>query len=161
MMIYSAQIREAVVRKAAMRAASQREIAREFGVAVTTVQNWLRQHRNGSEVAMAERAKRPQDWTAEERLQALIETAGLSAEALGSWCRGHGLHTHHLAQWRRELTAGRSGDKAAQGAVRALREENRTLKKALRRKEKALAETAALLVLKKKAEAIWGEREDD
>jgi hypothetical protein len=110
---------------------------------------------------MAERAKRPQDWTAAERLQALIETAGLSEEELGSWCRGHGLHTHYLTQWRRELTADRFGDKASQQTLRALREENRALKKALRRKEKALAETAALLVLKKKAESIWGEREDD
>jgi len=160
-MNYSREVREAAVRKAATRAAPQREIAREFGVSVTTVQNWLRQHRNDSEVAMAEQAKRPQDWTATERLDALIETAGLSEDALGSWCRGHGLHTHHLAQWRRELTAGRPGDKASREDLRALREENRSLKKALRRKEKALAETAALLVLKKKADAIWGEREDD
>jgi len=110
---------------------------------------------------LVERAKRPQDWTGEERLQALIETAGLSEEQVGSWCRGHGLHTHHLAQWRRELTAGRPGDQGSQETVRALRAENRELKKALRRKEQALAETAALLVLKKKAASIWGEREDD
>jgi hypothetical protein len=42
-----------------------------------------------------------------------------------------------------------------------VREENRTLKKELRRKDKALAETTALLVLKKKAASIWGEPEDD
>jgi transposase-like protein len=94
-------------------------------------------------------------------LEALIETAGLSEEELGSWCRGHGLHTHHLAQWRRELAGERTGGKASQETLRALQAENRELKKALRRKEKALAETAALLVLKKKAQAIWGEREDD
>ncbi len=47
------------------------------------------------------------------------------------------------------------------GEMRALRQEVRTLKKELRRKDKALAETAALLVLKKKAAAIWGETEDD
>jgi len=160
-MNYSSEIRGAAVRKAAMRAAPQREIAREFGVSVTTVQNWLRQHRNHGGIAMAQRAKRPQDWTAEARLQALIETAGLSEQELGSWCRGHGLHTHHLVQWRRELTAGRPGDQGSQDTLRALRAENRELKKALRRKEQALAETAALLVLKKKAESIWGEREDD
>jgi transposase-like protein len=109
---------------------------------------------------MAQPAKRPQDWTAAERLRALIETAGLSEGEVGSWCRGHGLHSHHLLQWRRELTAGRSGDKAAQETLRALRAENRELKQALRRKEKALAETAALLVLKKSG-VDQGEREDD
>lgn len=158
-MNYSNEIREAVVRKAVARAAPQGEIAREFGVSKTTVQNWLRQYRNNGGGTMAERAKRPQDWTVAERLDALIETAALGEEALGSWCRGHGLHTHHLAQWRRELTAGREKD--SRETLRTLREENRELKKALRHKEKALAETAALLVLKKKAESIWGEREDD
>jgi transposase-like protein len=160
-MNYSNEIREAVVRKAATRAAPQGEIAREFGISKTTVQNWLRHHRRHGEVAMTERVKRPQDWTAAERLQALIETAGLAEEALGGWCRGHGLHTHHLAQWRRELSGADTGTKAAREALRALRAENRELKQALRRKEQALAETAALLVLKKKAESIWGEREDD
>jgi transposase-like protein len=160
-MNHSSEIREAAVRKAATRAAPQRQIAQEFGVSVTTVQNWLRQHRHNGGGTMTKQARRPQDWTAAERLQALIETAGLAEEELGRWCRGQGLHSHHLAQWRRELTAGRSGDKAAPETLRALRAENRELKKALRRKEKALAETAALLVLKKKAAAIWGEREDD
>lgn len=160
-MNHSAEVREAAVRKAATRAAPQREIAREFGVSVTTVQNWLRQYRHNGGGTMARRAKRPQEWTAVERLQALIDTAGLSEEELGSWCRGHGLHTHHLAQWRRELTGADAGTQVSRETLRALREENRSLKKALRRKEKALAETAALLVLKKKAEAIWGEREDD
>jgi transposase-like protein len=69
------------------------------------------------------------------------------------------LHTHHLERWRRELIEGRG--KGLESKLRVLREENRTLKKALRRKEKALAETAALLVLKKKAVSIWGELEDD
>ena len=46
-------------------------------------------------------------------------------------------------------------------AEKQLRKENSTLRKDLNRKEKALAETAALLVLKKKAQAIWGEPEED
>ena len=45
--------------------------------------------------------------------------------------------------------------------VRTLKKENKSLKKDLNRKEKALAETAALLVLKKKAQEIWGGPEED
>ncbi len=71
------------------------------------------------------------------------------------------LHTHHLERWRREIIEGQDRGKGSQSTLRALREETRSLKKELRRKEKALAETAALLVLKKKAAAIWGEPEDD
>lgn len=160
-MNYSNEIRAAVVRKAAAREATQEAIAQEFGISKTTVQNWLRHARSHGEVQQPEREKRPQDWTAEERLEALIETGGLSAEALGQWCRSHGLHTHHLAQWRRELTAGPAGAQGSPKALQGLRRENRALKQALRRKEQALAETAALLVLKKKAEAIWGGGEDD
>jgi transposase len=37
----------------------------------------------------------------------------------------------------------------------------RELEKELRRKDKALAEAAALLVLQKKVQAIWGDADDD
>lgn len=110
---------------------------------------------------MTEKDKRPQSWTTEERLEALLATHGLAEEELGSWCREHGVHTHHLAQWRRELVEGSSQKVNGSADTRALREENRALKKELRRKDKALAETTALLVLKKKATSIWGEVEDD
>ena len=53
------------------------------------------------------------------------------------------------SQARRE----READKAAQQRIKQLERE-------LRRKEAALAETAALLVLRKKAEALWGKEED-
>jgi len=105
--------------------------------------------------------KRPQSWTRGERLEALLATHGLSEEEVGSWCRQRGIHTHHLAQWRRELVEGPEERSATAGELRSLRQENRGLKKELRRKDKALAETSALLVLKKKAAAIWGEVEDD
>ena len=110
---------------------------------------------------MSKGPKRPQDWTMDERIGALIDSGGLSDAELGPWCRAQGLHTHHLEQWRRELVKGQGSGKELQGTLRALREENRGLKKELRRKDRALAETAALLVLKKKATSIWGEPEDD
>ena len=96
--------------------------------------------------------KRPQDWSAQERFEALVETASLSAEELGGWCRRHGLHTHHLHQWKAAALAGSVVQEASQGQAenRRLVEENRRLKQELRRKEKALAETSAILVLKKK-----------
>ena len=103
--------------------------------------------------------KRPQSWTKEQRLDALLDTHNLDEKALGAWCREHGLHTHHLTQWRQDWVNSKAEPTGKE--VRALREENRDLKKELRRKDKALAETTALLVLKKKASAIWGEPEDD
>jgi transposase-like protein len=106
--------------------------------------------------------KRPRDWTAEERFCALIETGQMSDEHIGSWCRSHGLHTHHLKQWRDDAVSGcgnhlKESNRAEQ---RRLKEQVRSLEKELIRKEKALAETAALRVLRKKANAIWGDGEE-
>ena len=108
---------------------------------------------------MAQKEKRPKDWTREERLNALLESAKLSEEELGAWCRKKGLHTHHLEQWRKELS--QEQPKEQDTEFKQLKRELKALKKELSRKDKALAETSALLVLKKKADAIWGDKEDD
>jgi hypothetical protein len=87
----------------------------------------------------------------------------LPEEELGEYLRRKGLHEAQLEQWRRRATEGatealqskRLRKKASVEANRV-----RALERELRRKEKALAETAALLVLKKKAAAIWGDEDD-
>ncbi len=159
-MKHSQELRETVTRKVLEGTRSQELIAAEFGIGRSTIQNWLRQDRRSGVTEVVKRERRPEDWTAQERLSALNESSGLSDDELGAWCRGQGLHTHHLERWRREMIEGQDR-KGSQSTLRALRAENRSLKKELRRKEKALAETAALLVLKKKAAAIWGDPEDD
>lgn len=107
-------------------------------------------------------SRRPQDWTPPEKLDAVLQAAELSGQDLGDFLRRQGLHSTHLEQWRRQMLQGldetprrRSGKKKV--GDRRVRE----LEKELRRKDKALAETAALLVLKKKAQAIWGGEDDD
>ena len=165
-MKHSQELRERVTRKVLEGTRSQGLVAEEFGIGRSTIQNWLRQDRRAGVSEVVKQERRPEDWTAQERLNALIESSALSEDALGAWCRGQGLHTHHLERWRREIIEGQDRGKGSQSTLRALREETRSLKKELRRKEKALAETAALLVLKKKAAAIWGgggggEPEDD
>lgn len=156
-MLYSKELRETVVQKVLAGEQPQKAIAEEFGVGRSTVRNWLRQHRTAGERMAESHERRPQDWSLEERFRALVETDGLSEEERGAWCRRQGLHTHHLVQWRGELLAPRGGP--GPGEARRLREENKALRKDLRRMEAALAETSALLVLKKKAVSIWGENE--
>jgi transposase-like protein len=160
-MQYSQEVKAKLIERALRGESTQDALAEQFGISRRTVQNWVREYRASGDRPLTQKDKRPQSWTTEERLEALLASHGLAEEALGAWCRERGVHTHHLAQWRRELVEG-SNEKVI-GAVetRALREENRALKKELRRKDKALAETAALLVLKKKAASIWGEVEDD
>ena len=101
--------------------------------------------------------KRPQDWSAEEKLAAVLEAASLSEEDLGAFLRSRGLHDAQLQQWRDQMLVGLEPKPAKRVETKRIQE----LEKELRRKDKALAETAALLVLKKKAQEIWGDEGDD
>jgi transposase-like protein len=82
---------------------------------------------------------------------------GLEEEDLNAFCRAQGIFSHHLEAWRQDFI--NSTHKSAQeSSDKSLRDENKQLKKDLQRKEKALAETAALLVLQKKFQAFWEEK---
>lgn len=161
-MQYAQEIKEAVVRSALAGEMSQEAIAKRYGVSRSSVQQWARAARREGGARRVEAEKRPQDWTAEERFAALIETAGMSEEERGVWCRAHGLHSHQLATWRRDALAGSLGGtgRSEQTELNRLRQEAARLKKELARKDRALAETTALLVLQKKVRLLWGEDAD-
>ena len=134
-----------------------RSVADDLSVNYHTLKNWMKRKTkdNGSEAVNKE--KRPQDWRAEEQLVALHESHGLSGEALHAWCRERGLFAHHLTGWKDAFCA---DGKAAAPVVRELgllKGEIQQLKRELVRKEKALAEAAALLILQKKFRALWGD----
>jgi transposase-like protein len=99
--------------------------------------------------------RRPQDWSAEEKWVALHETHGMSGENLNAWCREKGLFTQHLTGWKTSFCTQAKAGMPSTVEVRALRDENGQLKRELVRKDKALAEAAALLVLQKKFRALW------
>jgi transposase-like protein len=89
---------------------------------------------------------------------ALQESHGLSGEALNAWCREHGLFAHQLAEWKADFCkpSKPSNGREEASEMRALKAENQRLERELQRKEKALAEAAALLVLQKKYQALLG-----
>ena len=92
-----------------------------------------------------------------------METGAMPEGERVFWCRKRGVFSHHLEQWKKDILSLTSQNNAAlklKGTAQ-LKKENAALKKELNRKEKALAETAALLVLKKKADFIWGDPKDD
>jgi hypothetical protein len=89
-------------------------------------------------------------------LQALIESHSLSGEALHAWCRERGLFAHQLQAWREAFCTGLEPlMRDSRSAMRELQSKHDLLERQLRRKDKALAETAALLVLQKKFQALW------
>jgi len=107
----------------------------------------------------------PENWSGENKLAVVIETAALNEQELAEYCRRKGLYPEQIQRWR-EAAAGGNDDTqrlspAERRELQAERKKTRQLEKELRRKDKALAEAAALLVLQKKARAIWGDDGDD
>lgn len=107
----------------------------------------------------------PESWSGEDKLAVVIETAALNEQQLSEYCRSKGLFPEQVQRWRESAVAGAAGPaRLSAGEQRELqseRKKTRQLEKELQRKEKALAEAAALLVLQKKARAIWGDNGDD
>jgi transposase-like protein len=161
--------RKMVQRLLAPGAAPAAHIASETGVHQTTLSRWLREARTLGAVTTppshrdappSPPARRPEDWTAEEKLLAVERAAGLSGPQLGEFLRREGLHEAQLTEWRKAALEGLRGPiKAGRGPGEAKRV--RELERQLLRKDKALAEAAALLVLQKKAQAIWADADDD
>lgn len=93
----------------------------------------------------------------------MLETAALTEQELAEYCRRRGLYPEQIQRWRAscEQANARSDELAAHQAAttKADRKRLRELERELRRKDAALAETAALLALRKKVQAIWGDEE--
>jgi len=168
---YSLGFKEQAVEKALNRGkhVTVREVAKNLGIGCSTLMRWIQESKagqlSGPQRGTEKGLKRPQDWCHAEKLKAVLESGSMTEEALGSYCRQQGLFPHQLTQWKQELLAMPSkikgDDQTEKAENRRLKEENKQLKRELNRKEKALAETAALLVLKKKADALWGSEEDN
>ncbi len=158
---YSETVKEAMVLKLASPGApSVSSLAQEVGIHQSTLSRWVRVYGNVSKMGGVMKGRRPQDWTAEEKLNALLEYEKLEEEEQrGKYLREKGIHSLHIERWKQEFIEGVKSSKSAKKDPRDKR--IKELERELRRKDKALAETAALLVLKKKAQAIWGDREDE
>lgn len=150
---------------------SATKLSEEVGIAQTTLSGWLREagkvscmtksDQKGKPVALR---KRPQDWSAQDKLKAVMEAYHLDDEQLGPFLRERGLHEAQLQQWRQEVESSAKEALSVRKRRAKHSEEHkriRELERELRRKEKALAEAAALLVLKKKVQQIWGDEDDD
>ena len=135
-------------------------VAKEAGVAVQSLRHWLAQAKDGTlanqdTIGGAHRSAR-------EKLNLVIEARAVSTEDQGRWLREKGLHSEHITLYEQELRDLVSdSENTDKEEIKQLKKRNKQLEKELLKKEKALAEMAALYTLKKKADALWGEDEDD
>lgn len=103
--------------------------------------------------------KTTDQWSADVRLAVIIETATLSEAELAQYCRKKGLYPEQISQWKQGfLQVSSPNDKVA---LKQIQKENKQLKRELIRKEKALAEAAAILVLRKQLRDYYGETDED
>jgi transposase len=156
-------------------AQSANALSRDVGVPQATLSRWLRnasvvqpeRFQDSANALLKERSskttmtpKSPKDWTPEEKLLAVLEASQLSQADLGAYLRQKGQRESSLKQWRQEMIGGLQSQ-AAHKKAKGKSEESRRiqqLERELHRKDKALAETAALLVLKKKPRRSGGTR---
>lgn len=164
-MRYSPERKEAVLRKMMPpHNRSIKQLAQEEGISEATLFNWRKQAREKG-LLLPDGDSGPEGWSARDKFAAVLETASLNETELAEYCRTKGIYSEQLSQWRKACERAndwdRENDRRLKKEKKADLKRIRKLKQELRRKEKALAETAALLVLQKKAQAIWGDPEDE
>ena len=147
---------KAVARMLPPESAPVEVLSREMGIGVGTLERWR-------EDALSQPA-RGRVWSAGARLEAVITTAAMNEAGKSAWCREHGVYPAELAKWRASCTTALADPQDAPASARATRADRKRIKELERdllRKDRALAETAALLVLSKKVAAIFNKDEDE
>lgn len=156
---YSREFKDAIVAKLVNRGnQTVAQVCEAEGLGKATATNWLR---NATMPAMNKKMKLKK-WSAKEKLRAVGETLSANETELGTFLRKEGLHSQQLQEWQDQaLSSLESSPKAypSQEAFEALVQQNKQLEREILRKDKALAEASALLILQKKVSLIWGDGE--
>lgn len=158
-MRYTLEVKDSVVAKVMSRGdRTIGAVCSEVGVSPQTVGNWLRKR------AMVPGMKNPSEmkkWSAEDKLKALFETRSLTENDFGMYLRREGLYSHQVTEWRFDVL--KSLDEARTRPQVPKRDERddriKELEHDLLRMEKALAEASARMMLQKKADLFWANRE--
>jgi transposase len=139
------------------------EVARVLGVSSWSLYQWSKRY--GRARGMKQN-RRPGDRSVSEKLKAVLEFEALAQEKQGEYLRREGLQSEHIAGWKKSMEAGLESGSGSLTAVHRMewaadKKKIKELERDLQRKDRALAETTALLVLKKKADLIWGSGENE
>ena len=140
-----------------------RRLSKEEGISEATLHKWRGEaHGKGQLLPAADAG--PEGWSSRDKFAAVLETAALNETELAEYCRKRGLYPAQIASWREACEQANDWERASTARLgQALKEDKKRVKdleRELARKEKSLAEAAALLILRKKASAIWGGAED-
>lgn len=162
---YSEERRTAVLKKLLPpHNRSVREVAKEEGISEPTLYEWRAQAKREG-VAVPGSGKTSEQWSAQAKFAVVVETAMMNETQLSEYCRAKGLYPEQVKAWKEACIRGQQSEEAL---AQQLREQSKRdkkeiteLKRELQRKNNALAETTAILALRKKLNALWGENEDN
>lgn len=166
---YSQERKEAIINKMLPPSSmSVSELAKQENIPYGTLYTWkqiyIEKTKQAQELQTENTTASTKQWIAEQKLATIIETNTLSEQERHEYCRKNGLYSVEIESWKasiiKETEQNVAQVKIDKSELKKLRSENNSLKKELNRKEKALAETAALLVLRKKLDALREENED-
>lgn len=140
------------------------QLSKAYGISETALYKW-RNAAKANGTIMPKGGQSTERWSTRDKFAIVIETAALSEVEMAEYCRTKGLYVEQVQSWR-DACMNANGGIAEQASklqkdLRSKEQEVKTLSRELQRKEAALAETAALLVLRKKAQAIWGDQGDE
>lgn len=161
---YSGEMKESIVAKMCMPGGpSTSQLSKETGISYVSLLNWKRAY-SGEDMPKKERS--PENWSTTEKFQAVLECQNLSEEKFGEYLRSKGLYSHHIDLWKSEfLQDAKSKNKVGRPKLNPevvkFREEIKDLKRDLNRKNRALAEQTALVILQKKFHNRWKDQEED
>ena len=165
MQTYSESFKRKIVQRLLLpNAPSAYSLSKELQIPQTTLSRWLRRSGRVAVVSndnegSASRPRRPEDWTAEERLRAVTEAGRLEGEELGKFLRREGLHEETLREWRQAAIEALQPTRPR--GSRAERRQIEKLERKLAKKEKALAAANAVVALQKKVHELLGDADDD
>src|SRR3989338_5210505 len=135
------------------------ELAKTTGITTVTLRTWQKMARAEGRIMLGD-GKQNDQWSSTNKFRIVLETAPLSEAELSVYCRTKGIYPEQVAQWRLICEQANAPVEAKPVEIPEADSKQmqriRELERTLRKKEAALAEAAALLVLEKKAEAIWG-----
>ena len=139
------------------------QLARDENIAEQTLYNWRNRAKQQGKTVLTN--SKTQEISPETKLAIIIDTAKLNETELAEYCRNKGLYPEQIAQWKAQSLTGFSTTEQQTAQVRRQHQTDqkqiKQLKQEIKRKDKALAEAAAILILRKKLNALWGEDEDE
>lgn len=140
-----------------------RALAIESGIPKDTLYSWRIKHRRHDQQLKAQKIDDNSKINSADKFDIVIETAHMNQVELSAYCRSKGLYPEQIDAWRTQCRQANTtlSTQADRKKFNEQTKEIQQLKSELNRKEKALAEAATLLILKKKVHQIWGDAEDD